>query len=486
VTIGTRKASAAADLEQPRERASETGTEEFASSVDELPKWEDLPDSLTWGGWTSGPRGSYLGQLGLISSVLIFAVLLPVLLLMAGKLKGSWNDSARQQIAETRSATPSWHQLAAKALDRHRLSLPASWSASPSTDSRVPVETTQGHKPANVTVDAEPSDVRIASAIAFANGGIAQATPANSVKETNHTTPEIALELGASISGPLWTGTFAEGRAVPELPSCMRSGNDEMDTEKSAGLLKHGREFVTAGTIAQARLVFQRAAGACERDAVLELRANHDLVAPTAVIDDQDITIKTIGGTPGVSGRLIAPQQLIVADCAQRADNIGNAYEHKGNRDHAIASYDQAIKIDPECAAAFNNHGLVYQGKGDLEHAIADYDHAIKLDPKLAIAMVNRANAYKARGDLAHAIADYDQAIKLNLNDAVLFHNRGVVHQAKGQLDYAIGDYDQAIMLDPKYAKAFYNRGNAYKAKGDLAHAIADWNEALRLRLDPG
>jgi hypothetical protein len=36
---------------------------------------------------------------------------------------------------------------------------------------------------------------------------------------------------------------------------------------------------------------------------------------------------------------------------------------------------------------------------GDLDHAIADYDEAIRLNPKFAVAVNNRGSGYKQKGD---------------------------------------------------------------------------------------
>ena len=38
--------------------------------------------------------------------------------------------------------------------------------------------------------------------------------------------------------------------------------------------------------------------------------------------------------------------------------------------------------IDPKYADAYNNRGLAYRAKGDYDHAIADYNEAIRLDPR--------------------------------------------------------------------------------------------------------
>jgi len=86
--------------------------------------------------------------------------------------------------------------------------------------------------------------------------------------------------------------------------------------------------------------------------------------------------------------------------------NRGNRYRDKGDLDHAIADFNEAIRIDPEHVMAFNNRGVAYSYKGDLDRAIADYNEAIRIDPKFAMAFINRGAAYSDKGDIDRAIAD--------------------------------------------------------------------------------
>jgi tetratricopeptide (TPR) repeat protein len=65
--------------------------------------------------------------------------------------------------------------------------------------------------------------------------------------------------------------------------------------------------------------------------------------------------------------------------------------------DRAIASFDEAIKLDPMYTAALNSRGFTYEAKGQHDRAIADYDQAIGLDPKFVAAFINRGMAYGTR-----------------------------------------------------------------------------------------
>jgi tetratricopeptide (TPR) repeat protein len=171
----------------------------------------------------------------------------------------------------------------------------------------------------------------------------------------------------------------------------------------------------------------------------------------------------------------------------------GVAYKAKGDLDHAIADYTEAIRLDPNYAPAYNSRGIAYKAKGDVDMAIADYDQAIRLNPNSAPAFNNRGYAYFAKSSYDRAVTDFDEAVKLDPKYALAYNNRGYAHFMQKNYERAIGDYDQAILLDPLPAVAgvggggrshvniYVNRGVAYALKGDFDHALSDYYEAIRI-----
>ena len=90
------------------------------------------------------------------------------------------------------------------------------------------------------------------------------------------------------------------------------------------------------------------------------------------------------------------------------------AYNRKQFFDSAVGSCDDAIKLGPDKNALnaagdarlspersksdyFTQRGIAYHGKQDFDHAIADYDEAIRLDPNNTAASNNRARATVAK-----------------------------------------------------------------------------------------
>jgi tetratricopeptide (TPR) repeat protein len=57
----------------------------------------------------------------------------------------------------------------------------------------------------------------------------------------------------------------------------------------------------------------------------------------------------------------------------------GTAYWHKGDYDHAIQNYDQALRINPTYVKALSNRRLAYAQNGEYLRAMADHAHSLWL-----------------------------------------------------------------------------------------------------------
>ena len=159
----------------------------------------------------------------------------------------------------------------------------------------------------------------------------------------------------------------------------------------------------------------------------------------------------------------------------------GNAKRALGDKQGAIADYNQAIAINPQDAAAYTGRGNAKSALGDKQGAIADYNQAIAINPQIAMPYYNLGLAKSDLGDKQGAIADYNQAIAINPQDAAAYDNRGNAKSALGDKQGAIADYNQAIAINPQFASAYNNRGVAKSALGDKQGAIADYNQAIAI-----
>ncbi|MEB3831869.1 CHAT domain-containing protein, partial [Phormidium sp. CCY1219] len=96
-----------------------------------------------------------------------------------------------------------------------------------------------------------------------------------------------------------------------------------------------------------------------------------------------------------------------------------------GQYEEAIASYNEAIRLQPDFAVAYNNRGIAQRNLGQHEEAIASYNEAIRLQPDYAVAYFNRGNAQDNLGQYEEAIASFDCALTWKRDLWQAWTNRG-------------------------------------------------------------
>ncbi len=85
--------------------------------------------------------------------------------------------------------------------------------------------------------------------------------------------------------------------------------------------------------------------------------------------------------------------------------------EHKF--DEAVASFSQALQLDPQSTTALFQRGNAYCRQRNFQQAVQDYDAVIRLEPKNAKAYNNRAVAHWFLGDWLKAREDLKKAESL-------------------------------------------------------------------------
>ncbi len=159
----------------------------------------------------------------------------------------------------------------------------------------------------------------------------------------------------------------------------------------------------------------------------------------------------------------------------------GNGFYYRGDRDRALADYNEAVRLGPNSEQFHAMRGNALYDAGDYGRAIADYDDAIRLNPGYSVAYNRRGRAYQESGNNARALQDYNKTLELDPNSASAHFNRGIVILADGDAARAIEDFDAAIRLFPRYAAAMTGRARAHYSRGEYGEAAADLTSSLAL-----
>jgi tetratricopeptide (TPR) repeat protein len=159
----------------------------------------------------------------------------------------------------------------------------------------------------------------------------------------------------------------------------------------------------------------------------------------------------------------------------------GLAYSNTGQDDLAMADYNTAMQKRPTYAAPYNSRGYIYMRKGALQSAFDDFSAAIRLAPKFTFAYINRARVETMTRDYDAALADFAKAAEIDPNLPHIATYRCVTYTAMGRFDEAIADCNSVLEKFPKSSFIFDNRADAFMAKGNLDAALKDYNTVIEL-----
>jgi tetratricopeptide (TPR) repeat protein len=153
---------------------------------------------------------------------------------------------------------------------------------------------------------------------------------------------------------------------------------------------------------------------------------------------------------------------------------------------HQFQSIQQDLdqQKPPETVDEWFNRGLQQAGLGDLEGAIASWEQALELNPQLTQAWHNRGSALGELGRTEEAIASFDRALELNPDDYQVWNAKGNALYHLQQWEAAIACWDRVLALSPNYYQAWYNRGSALENWGRQEDAIASYTKALEIEPD--
>ncbi|MCC5797380.1 MAG: tetratricopeptide repeat protein [Methylophaga sp.] len=163
--------------------------------------------------------------------------------------------------------------------------------------------------------------------------------------------------------------------------------------------------------------------------------------------------------------------------------NVGILLTNLGRNDEAIAHYKKALKLKPMLTDAHYNLGTALQAQGKYEAAAQSFQTAVAQQPGFFEAIANLGVVLQAQGKMAEAAKTYQQALRLR-KDAQLYYNLGTAYTNQGKLGDAVDAYNDALQLNPNYAEAYSNLGEVLRDQGRYDESVAAYKKALSLNPD--
>ncbi len=153
---------------------------------------------------------------------------------------------------------------------------------------------------------------------------------------------------------------------------------------------------------------------------------------------------------------------------------LGLALTKAGSPRLAADAFRQASRLFPESdsyakalyrlvAEEYNKGNRLYNAR-DWEAALASYEQAIDLDPTFHRAYYRLAKCYKNMGDTDEALKTLDQVLKIKPDYTTAIVEKGNIFRTAALFDQAEEAYRQAISYDPKADKAWVGLGAVLKS----------------------
>jgi tetratricopeptide (TPR) repeat protein len=168
-------------------------------------------------------------------------------------------------------------------------------------------------------------------------------------------------------------------------------------------------------------------------------------------------------------------------DDAKAQYNLGTTLLRKGRLDEAITHLQEAVEAKPEFGDAQNHLGGALLRSGKLDDAITHFQAAVDVDPSSGDAQNNLGGALLEKGSADEAIPHLQRAAELNPRSADTQTNLGIALLQKGKIDEAMPHLQKAVALDPRQVRNQYYLGDAFYLQGKASEALAHWSEGLHL-----
>jgi len=188
--------------------------------------------------------------------------------------------------------------------------------------------------------------------------------------------------------------------------------------------------------------------------------------------------------------RLLRYDEALDAALRARALRPGDPWAHQGlgwvhyrreEREDALASFEQALTIDPAQSSFLVSRASALVGLVREDEAIGDLRRAVEIDPANDQARATLAFLLRKRDELDEAEAQVREAIALDPRSAAARNALALILDSRGRLDEASAEYLEAMRLDPLSPSPHVNLGWIHCRRKRYDDAIAECRRSLEL-----
>ena len=120
----------------------------------------------------------------------------------------------------------------------------------------------------------------------------------------------------------------------------------------------------------------------------------------------------------------------------------------------AIASWDKALRLNPNLSEAWHNRGSALGRLGKYEEAIQSFNKAINIAPERYQAWNDRAHALYQIQKWQQSVESWDKALSIMPDHYQFWYNRGCALEQLQRYDESISSYEKALEIKPDFQPA--------------------------------
>jgi len=162
----------------------------------------------------------------------------------------------------------------------------------------------------------------------------------------------------------------------------------------------------------------------------------------------------------------------------------GTAQLQLKNTTAARQDFDAARQIRPNDPNVYNNLALVSAVEGKPEDAMASYENALRVDATNFIALNGMITQYARNKELDKAHSRVDQALSMYPNVAWLYFLKGQIYGYESNPQAAEAQFRRALEIDPNYLPAYSSLAAIFINTKQQDRAIAEYKKILAIRPD--
>jgi predicted TPR repeat methyltransferase len=166
---------------------------------------------------------------------------------------------------------------------------------------------------------------------------------------------------------------------------------------------------------------------------------------------------------------------------AEAYAKAGDALLARGETEQAIASYDQALALNPQLFETHLSLAAAKARQGRLAEATVSCRNAISINPNHSNAHNELGCLLERQGKLDEAFSSFQRAIALDPNQVNSHNNLATLLGRQGRLDEALASLQRVLALDPNHCDAHCNFGNVLLHQGKLDDAFNSYQKVLAL-----